>query len=100
MIRTLTICLACLVLTGFGGCRTDDAATTKGDGSASTMGHGDFVTATHDGELFVAKKGTPGAEEISEKGRLAKPITAIGARVDGMKVMAPDEETLYAFLDW
>ncbi len=75
--------------------KTDDHA-----GHHAAVDKAGYVTAEHKGQLYVAKKGTDAAEQLKKDGHFAKPITAIGARVNGMKVMAPDEATLHAYLGW
>ena len=82
-ILTLTFCAMLLA-----GC-SSDGVSKEG-----------FVTATDGDVLYVAREGTPAAAEIEESGHIAKPITAVGARVDGKKVMGGDEETLAAYLGW
>ena len=59
-----------------------------------------FVSIIHKEQLHIAVEGSEGADQIAENGHIAKPVTAVGARVDGLKVMAPDEQTLAAYLGW
>jgi len=94
---------------GLAGCKSDGDAGKVAAGStdpsakahqAMPKGDARYVTAVHKNGLHIAIASSEAAKELREKGHFAKPITAVGARVDGMKVMAADEQTLALYLNW
>lgn len=80
------------------------AAIFATGGCASYSGPFDkpgYLTAADDDVVYVVREDDEDhVTMLKNDGRLENPITAVGARVDGKKVMAPNEDTLYGYLDW
>ena len=57
-----------------------------------------FVTMIEDGRLWIFKQGSEELAEYKKSGDLAQRVTRVSAGPKGMTVMAPDAETIDAYL--
>jgi hypothetical protein len=77
---------------------TSGAGGATGAASAAGLDKPGFYTKVHDGRLLVARAGSKAAQELAAANELRVSVTRIGAGPNGMTVIAPDGETIDAYL--
>lgn len=99
MIRLATLCLATVLGLGtltFTGCETFGGGKKE---AAAAVPEGFTAKETEEGYYVVMTSDAEHVKTLEEKGELEKPVTAVGERVNGKKLFAPDTKTLNAYLD-